>query len=182
VVQSEVASTYFDAVALKQRIAIASANLDAANQVLKLVQMQMNQGAATALDLAQQRTAVATFESQIPVLEQQLEADLTSLAILAGRAPGKTIVDIAKLDALTLPAIAAGQPSDLLERRPDIAEAEANLLAANANIGVARAEFFPSLTLSPQLAISGLASSGTATAASIAAGLVAPIFEGGQLE
>ena len=57
-IQSEVAATYFDAVALKQRIEIARANLDAANQVLKLVQIQMNQGAATALDLAQQRTAV----------------------------------------------------------------------------------------------------------------------------
>jgi outer membrane protein, multidrug efflux system len=181
-VQSEVAATYFDAVALKQRVDIARANLDAANQVLKLVQIQMNQGAATALDLAQQRTAVATFEAQIPVLEQQLEADRTSLAILAGRAPGDTTVDTGKLDALHLPAIATGQPSDLLQRRPDIAEAEANLRAANADIGVARAEFFPSLTLSPELVLSGLSSSGTATAASIAAGLVAPIFEGGRLE
>ena len=182
VVQSEVASTYFDAVALKQRLAIARENLNAARQVLKLVQVQMAQGAATALDLAQQRTAVATFEAQIPVLEQQLEADRTSLAILAGRAPGDTTVETAKLDTLTLPSIAAGQPSDLLERRPDIAEAEANLKAANANIGVARAAFYPSITLSASAALAGLATSGTSTAASLAAGLVQPIFEGGQLE
>jgi NodT family efflux transporter outer membrane factor (OMF) lipoprotein len=182
VVQSEVASTYFDAVSLRQRLAIAHENLTAAQQVLKLVQIQMAQGAATALDLAQQRTAVATFEAEIPTLEQQLEADQTSLAILLGRAPGGTAVERDKLDALTLPAIAAGQPADLLGRRPDIAEAEANLKAANANIGVARAAFYPSLTLSASAAISGLATSGTSTAASIAAGLVAPIFEGGQLE
>lgn len=182
VVQSEVASTYIDAVSLRQRLAIARENLAAAQQVLKLVQIQMAQGAATALDLAQQRTAVATFEAEIPTLEQQLEVDQTSLAILLGRAPGGTTVERDKLDALTLPAIAAGQPADLLGRRPDIAEAEANLKAANADIGVARAAFYPSLTLSASAAISGLATSGTSTAASIAAGLVAPIFEGGQLE
>ena len=182
VVQSEVASTYFDAVALRQRLAIARENLAAATQVLKLVQIQMAQGAATALDLAQQRTAVATFEAQIPTLEQQLEADQSSLAILLGRAPGNTTVAMSKLDALTLPAIAAGQPADLLGRRPDIAEAEADLKAANADIGVARAAFYPSLTLSASAAISGLATSGASTAASLAAGLVAPIFEGGQLE
>jgi NodT family efflux transporter outer membrane factor (OMF) lipoprotein len=182
VVQSEVASTYFDAVSLRQRLAIARENLAAAQQVLKLVQIQMAQGAATALDLAQQRTAVATFEAEIPTLEQQLEADQTSLAILLGRAPGGTTVERDKLDALGLPSIAAGQPADLLGRRPDIAEAEANLKAANADIGVARAAFYPSLTLSAQGALSGLTTSGTSTAASIAAGLVAPIFEGGQLE
>ena len=182
VVQSEVASTYFDAVALRQRLAIARENLAAATQVLKLVQIQMAQGAATALDLAQQRTAVATFEAQIPTLEQQLEADQSSLAILLGRAPGNTTVAMSKLDALTLPAIAAGQPADLLGRRPDIAAAEADLKAANADIGVARAAFYPSLTLSASAAISGLATSGASTAASLAAGLVAPIFEGGQLE
>jgi len=182
VVQSEVASTYFDAVSLRQRLAIARENLAAAQQVLKLVQIQMAQGAATALDLAQQRTAVATFEAEIPTLEQQLEADQTSLAILLGRAPGGTAVARDKLDALALPTIAAGQPAELLGRRPDIAEAEANLKAANADIGVARAAFYPSLTLSASAALSGLATSGTSTAASIAAGLVAPIFEGGQLE
>lgn len=182
VVQSEVASTYFDAVALRQRLAIARENLAAARQVLKLVQIQMAQGAATALDLAQQRTAVATFEAQIPTLQQQLEADQSSLATLLGRAPGGTTVELAKLDALTLPAIAAGQPADLLGRRPDVAEAEANLKAANADVGVARAAFYPSLTLSASAAISGLATSGASTAASLAAGLVAPIFEGGQLE
>lgn len=182
VIQSEVASTYFDAVSLKQRLAIARENLAAAQQVLKLVQIQMAQGAATALDLAQQRTAVATFEAQIPTLEQQLAADQTSLAILLGRAPGGTAVARDKLDALTLPAIAAGQPADLLGRRPDIAEAEASLKAAHADIGVARAAFYPSLTLSASAAISGLATSGASTAASIAAGLIAPIFEGGALE
>jgi len=182
VVQSEVASTYFDAVAIKQRLAIAYENLAAARKVLKLVEIQMAQGAATALDLAQQRTAVATFEAQIPALQQQLEADQSSLAVLLGRAPGNTNVEMAKLDALTLPTIAAGQPADLLARRPDIAEAEANLKAANADIGVARAAFYPSLTLSASAVISGLASSGASTAASLVAGLVAPIFEGGQLE
>jgi NodT family efflux transporter outer membrane factor (OMF) lipoprotein len=182
VVQSEVATTYFQVVALKERLKIAQDNLAAARQVEHLVEVQLQQGAATALDLAQQSSAVATFEAQLPQFEQQIEAAESALAILLGQAPSSNMVQANQLESIPLPAVAAGQPSDLLERRPDIRKAEADLLAANANIGVARAEFYPSVTLSAAAAVSGIATSGTSAIASLAAGLVAPIFEGGLLE
>ena len=182
VVQAEVASTYFEAVAFRRRLAIARDNLDLARQVLRMVEIQLQQGAATALDLARQRAAVASFEAQLPLLEQQLQSAQTALAVLLGRVPGSMEVEVASFEALTLPAITVGQPSDLLERRPDIRSVEADLLAANADIGAARAAFYPSVTLSASAAFDGLATGGTSTVTSVAAGLVAPIFSGGRLE
>ncbi|MGE0116652.1 MAG: efflux transporter outer membrane subunit [Dongiaceae bacterium] len=182
VLQADVASTYFLAVALKDRLTIARDNLDASRQVLQVVEARFVQGAASALEVAQQRSAVASFEAQIPQLEQQLQAAQTSLDILLGRAPGATVVQAEALTSLALPAVAAGQPSALLERRPDIRRSEADLLAANADIGAARAAFYPSITLSASAGIEGVASGGASALASLVAGLVQPIFTGGALE
>jgi NodT family efflux transporter outer membrane factor (OMF) lipoprotein len=182
VVQGDVAASYFEAVALKERLAIARENLAAARRILELVEVRFRQGAASALDVAQQRAAVATFESQLPQLAQQLQAAQTSLAVLLGRAPGDTAVELDSLGALTLPAIAAGQPATLLERRPDIRRSEAELQAANADIGAARAAFYPSITLSAAAGIEGVASGGASALASLVAGLVQPIFTAGALE
>jgi NodT family efflux transporter outer membrane factor (OMF) lipoprotein len=140
------------------------------------------QGAASALEVAQQRSAVASFEAQIPQLEQQLQAAQTSLDILLGRAPGATTVQAEALTTLALPDIAAGQPSALLERRPDIRRSEADLQAADADIGAARAAFYPSVTLSASAGLEGVASGGASALASLVAGLVQPIFTGGALE
>lgn len=182
VLQAEVASTFFEVLAFKERVAIARKNVEAAREVLRLIEIQLVLGAATALDLAQQRAATATFEAQVPFLEQQLLATETALAVLLGRAPGRTGVRAETLDDLALPAIAAGQPSDLLGRRPDIRRAEADLVAANADIGAARAAFYPSVTLTASAAASGLVTSGSSALLTLATGLVAPIFEGGRLE
>lgn len=81
-----------------------------------------------------------------------------------------------------MPAIAPGQPSDLLERRPDIREAEATLIAANADIGAARSAFFPTLTLSASASLSGALSGGTTTAGSLAGNLLGTIFDAGKRE
>jgi hypothetical protein len=80
------------------------------------------------------------------------------------------------LSAIVLPALAAGQPSTLLERRPDIRKSEADLLAANADIGAARAAFYPSITLSASAGVEGMATGGVSALASVVAGLVQPIF------
>jgi NodT family efflux transporter outer membrane factor (OMF) lipoprotein len=182
VLQADVASTYFLAVALKDRLTIARDNLEAARQVLQVVEARLVQGAASALEVAQQRSAVASFEAQIPQLEQQLQAAQTSLDILLGRAPGATTVQAEALTTLALPDIAAGQPSALLERRPDIRRSEADLQAADADIGAARAAFYPSITLSASAGLEGVASGGASALASLVAGLVQPIFTGGALE
>jgi NodT family efflux transporter outer membrane factor (OMF) lipoprotein len=182
VLQSDVATTYFSILALQDRLVIARNNLKAAQELLRLVKVQFEQGVASALDVARQETAVAAFESQIPQQQQQILAARTSLAILLGRAPGEPIVEATTLQALALPAIAPGQPSSLLERRPDIGRAEANLKGADADIGAARAAFYPSITLSASAGIEGVASGGASALASLVAGLVQPIFTAGRLE
>lgn len=181
-VQSSVATTYFAILNLSDRLAIANESLAAARETLKLVQARYDYGAISALDLAQQKTAVATIEAGIPSLEDQLNANRHALAILLGRPPEGFTIATKPTAALTLPVIAAGQPSQLLERRPDIRRVEAQLQAANADIGAARAAFFPNLNLSASKSVDWLAGVGTSNGSSIAASLLAPIFSGGQLE
>lgn len=182
VVQSDVVSTYVQILTFKDRIRIAGENLSAARQILAVVRVRVQEGYASPLDLAQQEGNLATIEGNIPSLEQQLRASLTSMAILLGRVPQGFDVKATSLASLTLPEPTAGQPSDLLARRPDIREAEANLIAANADIGAARAAFFPSITLNASDALTSVVSGGTSTIMSIAASLAAPIFTGGRLE
>ncbi len=181
-IQSSVATTYFTVLNLEDRLSIANESLVAARETLKLVEARYKYGAVSALDLAQQRAAVASIEAGIPSLEDQLNANRHALAILLGRVPEGFNISTKTAAALTLPAIATGQPSTLLERRPDIRRAEAQLQAANADIGAARAAFFPSLSLSASKTIDWLAGVGTTNGSSIAASLLAPIFSGGQLE
>lgn len=181
-IQSSVATTYFTVLNLNDRLAISRESLAAARETLKLVEARYNYGTISALDLAQQRATVASIEAGIPSLEDQLNANRHALAILLGRPPEGFTVATKTAAALTLPVIAAGQPSALLERRPDIRRSEAQLQAANADIGAARAAFFPSLDLSASKTVDWLAGAGTANGSSIAASLLAPIFSGGQLE
>ncbi|HEX7775386.1 MAG TPA: efflux transporter outer membrane subunit [Parvibaculum sp.] len=181
-VQSSVATTYFNILNLKDRLAIARESLAAAQETLTLVEARFTHGADSALDLAQQKAAVASIQAGIPSLENQLAANQHALAILLGRAPEGFAVKTATGGALKLPAIAAGQPSSLLERRPDIRRAEAQLQSANADIGAARAAFFPNLSLSAGKTVDWIAGAGTTNGSSIAASVLAPIFSGGELE
>src|SRR5690606_28114941 len=116
-------------------------------------------------------------------LQRQLTAAENALAVLTGEPPQTITVSGTSLSALTVPSIAPGQPSSLLERRPDIRASEAGLVAANANIGVARAAMFPSVSLGTNW---GLSAAGfgdpTTTAMALAASLAVPIFQGGRLE
>jgi NodT family efflux transporter outer membrane factor (OMF) lipoprotein len=183
VIQSEVASTYAGVLALKDRLAIARSNLELARQLLALIETRYREGRNSALEVAQQRLTVATQEAEIPSLERQLRAGENALAILAGRPPEGFGVQAPSLTSLALPSIAAGQPSDLLVRRPDIQKAEADLRAANADIGAARAAFFPTVDLSVEAAFSGMLTAGSpAAAASLAGNVLAPIFSAGRLE
>jgi len=180
-----VASAYFQVLELSDRIAIAEANFAAAGHVLRGLRLERDAGTATALDVAQQETVVATLSAAIPPLRQQLRQARDGLAILLGRLPESVAAPNGSLDALTAPAATPGLPSELLARRPDIASAEAQLIAANANVAVARAAFFPSITLTGS---DGFVSSALSTVLdpasriwSAAAGLTQPIFEGGAL-
>ena len=181
-----VASTYFEALALRERLAIANRNLGAAQKTLDGLRLEEKAGMANALDVAQQETAVATLYATIPPLEQQLRQSMDALAILVGETPESVDLSAGTLRELSQPAVAPGLPSELLARRPDVAEAEAQLIAANADIAQARAAFFPSIALT---ASGGFASEALSSALSpanavyaLGAALTQPIFEGGALE
>lgn len=184
-VMTSVVSDYVQALALRDRIAIAEHNLANAQSVLQGLQTQQRVGIITALDTAQQETAVATLYAAIPPLKQQLRQLNDALAILTGQLPAAVEIQSQGLSAITLPEIAAGLPSELLARRPDVARAEADLIAANANIQVARAAYFPSINLT---ADGGFVSSTLARSLSpanrvfsLVAGLTQPIFAGGAI-
>ncbi len=179
--QADVAQHYFTALALTERRALAQRNLQSAREILELVELRYREGAAGGLELAQQRSAVASLEAQIPQLAQQEAATRTALAVLLGQPPQGFELQPATWADLQLPAIAAGQPAELLQRRPDIRRAEAELIAASADIAVARAAFYPSVRLSASAGVTGLLTSGSTTLAALAASLTQPIFAGGRL-
>ena len=184
-VLSSVATSYFQAITFRDRITLAEANLASASQILHGLRLEREVGTATGLDVAQQETAVAALNATLPPLRQQLRQVDDALAILVGSTP--EAIDVAKgsLDDLVPPEVQRGIPSQLLARRPDVAEAEAQLIAANANIAVARAAFFPSIVLTANGGYESTALSNLLQPASriwaLSAGLTQPIFEGGAL-
>ena len=184
-VMQSVASTYFQALELRDRLNVANDNVASARDTLKGLQLEAQVGTVTALDVAQQETTVATLDAAIPPLRQQFGETLDALAILLGKQPEAVDVTAGTLGDLAEPEVVPGMPSELLARRPDVAEAEAQLVAANANIAAARAAFFPTIALT---ADGGYASSALNTlfnpvsrVFSVGAGLTQPIFQGGAL-
>lgn len=180
-----VANGYFQLLALRGRLAIARDNLVIAERVLKVVDARVRNGAASPLDLARQKAAVLSQRAAIAPLELQERQTLYALALLLGRPPEGFTATGTSVSELALPQIGAGLPSELLTRRPDLAGAEAQLAAANANVQAARAALLPSIGLT---AGAGLASNvllnilNTPTASiSLGASLLQPIFDGGRL-
>jgi NodT family efflux transporter outer membrane factor (OMF) lipoprotein len=179
VLAADTATAYFDTLSLRQRRQIADHNLTLSRKVLELVEIRQREGAASALEVAQQRAAVATAEASRSTLTQQQRVAENTLALLRGRAPADSSITLQALDTLSVPAIGPGQPSALAARRPDIRRLETEILAANGDIAVARAALFPTLTLGIDPTLT--ASPGSA-ALSLAASLLQPIFRGGALQ
>ncbi|MDE1145835.1 MAG: efflux transporter outer membrane subunit [Azospirillaceae bacterium] len=184
---SDVATSYFQSLELREQVRVAEDNLANAQSVLDGLRRQADAGIVTALDVAQQETTVSTLNAAVPPLRKQYRQSVDALAILLGRMPEQ--IELAEGDtlaSLSLPEVTPGLPSELLARRPDVAEAESQLIAANANITVARAAFFPSIDLTASGGYASGALSKLFDPASglftLAAGLTQPIFEGGALE
>jgi outer membrane protein, multidrug efflux system len=180
-----VATSYFQALELRERIDVANETLASYRTILEGLKLEQSVGTATGLDVAQQETAVTTLNATIPALQLQLRQTIYSLAVLIGKNPDALELEPGSLAALTSLPVEAGMPSGLLMRRPDVAEAEQQLIAANADITVARAALFPDITLT---ATSGFESSTLAHLISPAsrvyagtAGLTQPIFHAGAL-
>lgn len=182
-VTADVANTYFDVLALRERIAIAKNNLDAAKRVLAIIEAKVANGVSSNLDLAQQRAVVAAVEAAIPNLEEQEREARYALAVLQGRVPEGFDVKGQTLEGLVPPTVSPGIPAALLTRRPDIAEAEASLVAAHADVDAARAAFLPAIGLTgaggyASTAISSLINP-SSLAWSIGASLLQTVFDGG---
>jgi outer membrane protein, multidrug efflux system len=184
-----VSNGYFQILALRERLAIARANREAAHQLLQVVQARFDVGLATPVDLATQKSTYDTAQIAIVDLEQtEFEAG-AALSLLLGRAPENFKVRGMPLDALREPAIAAGLPSELLRRRPDLLVAETNLRAAHADLDAARAAMFPNISLTaaagvqnPALPATVLTIPGVGPSFALGANLVQPIFDHGRLK
>ena len=183
---ASVANQYFNVVSAQDRLRIARDNLAIAERVLGAVRGRLSVGTATVLDTAQQESVVATQRAVIPTLQQQVEQNRNTLAVLVGRTPESASVRGGSLDRLRVPRVAPGLPAELLLRRPDIAEQEANLASASANVASARAAFFPSIQLTGNTGLTSSALAGLFSGASlgysIAAGLTQPILDGYRLQ
>ncbi len=183
-VVTSVANTWFTALADADRVAIVRRNLRDAEQILQAIQGRLSVGTASLLDVSQQGALVAGLRAQVPGLQNQLAQQVNGLGILTGRPPQEVTVTPDTLTKLSLPEIPAGLPSQLLERRPDIAAAEAQLVAANANIREARANFFPQITLTGSAGLQSAALTAITGPGSIlitaAASVAQTIFDNGQ--
>ncbi len=184
-VLTNVANTWFTALASADRLAVTRSNLADAEQTLAVIRGRFDAGTASALDVAQQETLTEGVRAQIPSFINQLEQSLIGLGILVGEPPERVTVQPGTLTTLSLPIVTPGLPSELLTRRPDVAAAEALLIAQNFNIKVARAAFFPSVTLTGSAgyqasALNALITPGGALA-SLTGTLNVPVFDGGTL-
>ncbi|VVN15245.1 Outer membrane protein OprM [Pseudomonas fluorescens] len=180
---SNVADRYAQTLAARQRQQIAELNLANARNVLDLVQTRYDAGSATALELAQQKSLVASQRRQLPLIQQLAEDAQITLAALLGQPVQNLDLGAEPFQAMTWPTIGAGMPSQLLSRRPDIAKAEAELAAAQANVTVARAAMLPALTLGATLGSDAYKALDILRSPyyTLTAGLVGPIFNNGRL-
>src|SRR6202050_2204573 len=182
---ANVATTYFQLRALDNELEISKRTLASRQQSLKLTQFLESHGGASGLDVSQGEQLVYTASETIPDLERQIQQQENVLSVLLGENP-QSIPRGRALTEQPIPQnVPAGLPSELLERRPDVRQVEENMVAANAQIGVAKASFFPSLSLT---GLGGLESnalhhftSQPSEMWSAAAGVSQPVFQGGAL-
>jgi len=178
-----VADRYAQTLAARQREQIAELNLANARNVLALVQTRYDAGSATALELAQQKSLVASQQRQLPLIQQVAEESRITLATLLGQPVQALDLGTESFATLTWPSIGAGVPSQLLSRRPDLAKAEAELAAAQANVAIARAALLPKVTLGATLGSDAYKAADMLRSPyyTLTAGLVGPIFNHGRL-
>ena len=182
---SDVATAYFELRALDLQLEISRRTLASRQDSLQLTETLANGGATSMLDVRQAEQLVDTAAETIPDLERRIEQQENFLSTLLGNNPGPIARGMKLTEQPHAPDVPAGLPSSLLERRPDIREAEEQLIAANAQIGVAKAAYFPQITLT---AAAGYQSSaltslftGPAGLWSFGGSLVQPLFEGGRI-
>jgi NodT family efflux transporter outer membrane factor (OMF) lipoprotein len=181
-----VANTYFQILAAQDELRVARRNLAAAERILALIKQQYAGGTASQLEVSQQEALVSTERAAIPPLEIILRQNIAALAVLVGRAPANFKVTGGAMTQIAIPRVTPGLPSELLNQRPDIRQAEAQLAASNFSVEAARAALFPQITLTGQTGVQSAALASLfgpgAWFYTLSAGLTQPIFDGFLLE
>ncbi|MCU1341122.1 MAG: hypothetical protein JWN92_545, partial [Candidatus Acidoferrum typicum] len=185
---SDVASDYFALLSLDLQLQITRDTIKTQQDAVKLTEYRLEHGVATRLDVLQAKQVLDTANAQVPELLRQIGIEEDALSILLGDYPHGVTRGLPLVKQQLPPEVPAGLPSSLLARRPDISQAEQNLISANAQIGVAKAAFFPQISLTGtgggavgrSSVFSSFINSNIGTW-SAAAQLTQPIFEGGRL-
>jgi multidrug efflux system outer membrane protein len=181
---SSVAGSYIQLLGLDRQLLIARRTLATYAESVRLFDLQFKYGLVSQMNLEQARTQYETAAGTIPQIELQIAQTENALSILLGRNPGPIQRDRTIME-LMIPAVPAGLPSDILVNRPDIRQAEQNLIAANAQIGAARALYYPTISLTGALGVSSADLSnlfnGSARVWSYAGSVTGPIFTAGGI-
>jgi len=181
---STVASAYIQLRALDRQLDIAQRTSQSLGEAARLQQLRFNEGAVPESDYRQAESQYQTAAAQVPELERQVARQENFISVLLGRNPGP-IARGREIEALLFPAVPDGLPASLLERRPDIRQAEQNLIAANADIGVAKAAYFPRISLTAAFGFESAALSDlfkrTSKTGAIGADVTLPIFNAGRI-
>ena len=184
-VVTSVANGYIQLRALDRQLEIAQRTSQSFREVTRLQKLRFEEGAVPESDYRQAQSQYQAAVAQVPELERQIARQENFLSVLLGRNPGP-IERGREIDAMLFPAVPGGLPASLLERRPDIRQAEQNLVAANADIGVAKAAYFPDISLTALLGLESAQLSnlfkGPSKTWSFGAGLLQPIFNAGRID
>src|SRR5450432_257348 len=182
---TSVANAYFQVLASQDRLRTAERNIASATRILEAIKQRLRAGTGTDLDMAQQESVLANQKALVPPLRQTLAQNVNALATLVSRPPESVRVIGGSLNQIGSPRVTPGLPSELLTQRPDVRRQEAQLASAVANVGSARAQFFPSIQLTGQggYQSSALVSLFQPHAAffSVVGSLTQPIFDGGRI-
>jgi multidrug efflux system outer membrane protein len=183
---ADLATSYFQLRQLDLELEISKRTLSSRSDSLQLTQTLEQHGINSMLDVRQSEQLVYTAATEIPDFERQIAQQENAISILLGNNPGDVPRGLKLTEQAHAPEVPVGLPSSLLERRPDVREAEANLIAANAEIGVARAAYFPQISLTGSAGFESPALTnlftGPAGIWNLAASVTQPIFEGGRLK
>jgi multidrug efflux system outer membrane protein len=183
-VVTTVASGYIQLRALDRQLEIAQRTSQSLGEAARLQRVRFEEGAVPASDYQQAESQYREAVARVPELEREIAQQENFLSVLLGHNPG-SIPRGRDIDALLFPAVPEGLPASLLERRPDIRQAEQNLIAANADIGVAKAAYFPDISLTALLGLESAQLSnlfkGPSRVWSFGAGVMQPIFNAGRI-
>ena len=182
---SSVANNYFLLRQYDSQLVYSRDTVAADHEILKLNNIKFKGGESAITDVYQAETLVQQAEAEVITLQQAIEQTENNISILLGRNPGPIARGLTLTAQPHLPEVPAGLPSALLQRRPDVRRAEENLVAANANVGVAKAAFFPQISLTGIFGAQSTAITsflqGPATFWSVGGQVVQPIFQGGRI-